>query len=179
MPDELAYGLQVLRAHTLSISFNNMINTCVELEGVRDPKRAMELMGMVGAEAEKLVGANGEMDDLVEFMESDEGKKMLALQADTQMFKLRMTAWGVADSVVRWIEEDEFAPFGATAPTTREGLTAKFEETMEEWLALDRPELMFAARCQDAKERLDAIPVRRLRTVDLWGTLLVLLDGKP
>jgi len=172
-----AYGLQVLRARTLSLSFDNMLQGCVELEGVRDPKRVMELMGMASAEANKLVGEKDETDELVEFMESDEGRKMLALQVKAQVIKLKMTAWGVVDSVIRWIEEDEFAPTDVTAPLTRQELTTKFGETMEEWLALDRPELMFAARCQDAKDRLDGTPVRHLKTVDFWGTALVLLNG--
>jgi hypothetical protein len=173
-------GTRVLRHRTLVKSFENIVDACVELGGLRDPRRVFEMLGTAvetAAQAEGTSEDDVDVSGLVDFMKSDEGVALFKEHTKAQLVKLRVMAWGVLDSVARWIEEEP--DFSAVEmPATREALTAKFEERVAEWTRAERPELVFAERAWLARLRIEETPANVLETVDCWRTLLVFLDAR-
>ena len=181
LDEELALGLKAIHHHTLENSLNSILKCCMDADATRDPKRVAEIMGKVGEEVAELAGDFGNLDEIVEMLASPEGQEMMKQGMTQQLLGMKMAAWGVIDSVVRWTDDPTFhahMKMAAGHDVTPAGIRAKFEERMEEWLGLDRPELMFAARAHRALDYLKGMaPDPNIPGAQYTGLVFVLLDG--
>jgi hypothetical protein len=176
-PDDLDLGTLVIRRRTVAKGLDGILDACVEMEGARDPKRMMEMLGQMGGMAREALGTDGDLEEMAEMLDSPEFAGVLEQQEKANFLKMKTGVWAIVDSVVRWVEGDPHCDIRPDQPSSRVDLMAHFEKRVGEWMELDRPELMFAVRAHQARRRLDDLRLERMRTWDFWGTAMYLLDG--